>query len=121
MPGPEDATTDTPLLRLLAPHEHAEFKMTFGGDGRSLSTRAIPLDRLHSPYTLEVSYKDGVRAQLEDWGRYALDLAKMLEAGLVRLESQKGREVVRLIVQQRGDDLYVQLNQTSPHLRLPRP
>lgn len=111
---------DDPVMRLMSPNESAQFVMTIGGDGRSFSTREIPKDRLNQTYSLSVSYRSpGAPSQL--LGRYALNLAKMLEEGLVRIERRRtGAEVVRLIVQQQGEDFYVQLNQDAPRLRLPR-
>ncbi|MGE6758396.1 hypothetical protein ACQKGO_10315 [Corallococcus interemptor] len=112
---------DESMLRVLEPTEHTAFKMTFGGDDRSFSTRAIAKEYLGKPYTLAVTFKNGHGAPVQRLGHYVLNLAKMLEAGLVRIERQKtGVEVVRLIVQQRGAEFYIQLNQSSPKLRLPQ-
>jgi len=108
------------LLRLLAPNEHAAYKMTIGGDGRSLYIKAIEMDRVGAPYTLDVKYRNGPDAPIQPVGRYALDLARMLDANVVRIERLGRREIVKLIVHERSGEFYIQLNQTSPSLKLPR-
>jgi hypothetical protein len=108
------------MLRILEAGEQVASKLTVGGDGRSFYTRAIPLDRLEAPYTVEVQYRDGPGAPVRLHGRYALDLAELERSGLVRIEQQRTGQVIRLIVQQRRDGLYLQLNQAAPSLRLPR-